>query len=69
MGTSVEDATSKTHETRRGPAGFSGARMRMRWFCSTVRGEGRSGHAMVYTAVLLSSRDTPIHMRVSGTID
>jgi hypothetical protein len=28
MGTSVEDATSETHETRRGPAGFSRARMR-----------------------------------------
>jgi hypothetical protein len=42
MGTSVEDATSETHETRRGPVGFSGARMRSAGD-SVRRGGGRAG--------------------------
>jgi hypothetical protein len=63
MGTSVEDVTLETHETRRGPAGFSGARMRRRWFCSTGRGAG-GGNAMVYTVVLISSIEIKIVMFV-----
>jgi hypothetical protein len=53
MGTSVEDATSETHETRRGPAGFSGARMRSAG--DSVRRGG--GNVMVYTILLISSID------------
>jgi hypothetical protein len=43
MGTSVEDATSETHETRRGPAGFSRARMRGAGDSVRRGGGGRAG--------------------------
>jgi hypothetical protein len=46
MGTTVEDAMSETHETRRGPVRFSGA---------------GGGNAMVYTIVLISSKDSYKH--------
>jgi hypothetical protein len=43
MGTLVEDATSETHETRRGPARFSGARMRSAGDSVRRGGGGRAG--------------------------
>jgi hypothetical protein len=62
MGTTVEDAMSETHETRRGPVRFSGARMRSAGDY-VRRGGGRAGggNAMVYTIVLISSKDSYKH--------